>query len=93
MKGDLLFIIIVISSSLSLGKFYRGLQLDQGEVIVKAQGLVRGVDDDLRHVPGHLPHIQVTIVILIVEVTQQYQELVLVLPELKKQAIIPLIPS
>ena len=68
-EGRILFL---MSSCLSLGEFYRGLELDQGEVIVEALGLVRGVDDDLRHVPGHLPHVQVAIVILIVEVTQQY---------------------
>ena len=61
-----------MSLFLSLGEFYWGLELDQGEVIVEALGLVRGVDDDLRHVPSHFPHVQVPIVILIVEVTQQY---------------------
>ena len=58
--------------SLSLGEFYRGLKLDESEVIVEAQRLVRGMDDDLRHIPGHLPNVQVAIVILIVKVTQQY---------------------
>ena len=57
--------------SLSLGEFYRGLKLDESEVIVEAQRLVRGMDDDLRHIPGHLTNVQVAIVILIVKVTQQ----------------------
>ena len=65
-------IIIWISSSLSLGEFYRGLELDKSEVIVEALRLVQGMDDDLRHIPGHLTNVQVAIVILIVEVTKQY---------------------
>lgn len=59
-------------SSLSLGKFNRRLELDQGEVIVETLRFVRGVDDDLRHVPGHLAIIHSTIIILIVKITQQY---------------------
>ena len=59
-------------SSLSLGKFNRRLQLDQGEVIVETLRFVRRVDDDLRNVPGHLAIIHSTIIILIVKITQQY---------------------
>ena len=59
-------------SSLSLGEFNRRLELDESEVIVKVLRFVRGMNNDLRHVPGHLSVIQIPIVILIVEITQQY---------------------
>ena len=62
----------VMLSSLSLGEFNRRLEFDESEVIVKVLRFVRGMNNDLRHVPGHLSVIQIPIVILIVEITQQY---------------------